>query len=421
MNSKFRRFRITRMVPESSNITSLYFAPIDGEALWPALPGQYVTLKVPVSTGTLIRTYSISNDVSSTSELRITVKKEIAPVSSPNAPPGQCSHWLHNTASVGSEIEIAPPRGNFVLDQESLRPVILLSGGVGQTPLLSMLHTLVDSNRSVWYLHACENTDVHAMHSEVNALTNGANKKIDYHVCYKTPPNTNATTQHNQSQGFIDKTLLQSLLPLDDYDCYVCGPIPFMVAMYKLLRDLGIAEQRIAYEFFGKSLSLPSLVAQLENEEAGNDDNQQPAKTESLALTHAPAALLSLTHLINPAARAVTEEPASIEPRHVAMATDHNSESSSNVERVDNNENTVVFAASDVTVKWENNNLSILDLAEQAGLSPEFSCRSGICNTCLCTIREGEIEYIEEPLEQPENGKVLICCSRPRGRVVLDL
>jgi len=414
MSAGFRRFSITRKVPESSIITSFYLAPCDGEPVWDASPGQYLTLRIPDAENTLLKTYSISTEVTNTTETRITVKRELAPAHLPDVPDGQGSSWLHDHASPGTEIEIAAPRGSFVLDEHSSRPVILLSGGVGQTPLLSMLHALANSNRPVWYLHACENGEVHAMHEEVEALVTAAKDRIHSHVCYRNPTDADHCEQHFDSSGLIDKSLLQSLLPIDDYDCYLCGPTAFMVAIYRLLVSLGILENRISYEFFGKATSLPALAKEAVEKNALAGPLADKETTQ--ACSRAPAALAGLEHLTDPDARAASDKVIAstqqYSPHTQLIAGD---------ESVISNSTDVVFVRSGVSAQWSDKATSLLELAEQSGLTPTFSCRSGICNTCVCRIREGEVEYFEEPLQEPDPGTVLICCSRPRGRVVLEL
>ena len=419
MSTSFRRFRITRKVPESSIITSFYLAPCDGEPVWEASAGQYLTLRIPQTKNTLLKTYSISTDVANTKETRITVKRESAPMHLPNVPEGHGSCWLHDYASPGTEIEIAAPRGSFVLDEDSNRPVVLLSGGVGQTPMLSMLHVLARSDRPVWYLHACENGEVHAMHDEVETLVNAAKGRIQSHVCYRNPTDADQHTQHFNSAGLIDKSLLQSLLPIDDYDCYLCGPTPFMVAIYRLLVSLGVPETRISYEFFGKAMSLPALAKEAAEKDTLSDSlaNSLSRKETARVCSRAPAALAGLEHLTDPDARAALDSiilPANQRASHTnaVVAADNTAASTST---------DVVFARSGVSAQWSDTAGSLLELAEQSGLAPTFSCRSGICNSCLCKIREGEVVYFEEPLQAPDPGTVLICCSHPQGRVVLEL
>ena len=185
MPGDFRSFRVARKISESTAITSFYLEPADGTALWTVKPGQYLTLKVPTDTGPVFKTYSVSSDPSETSFYRISVKREARP--EPDLPDGVGSCWLHDTVEVGSEIEVAAPRGVFVLDEDCTHPVILLSGGVGITPLLSMLHRLVGSRRDVWFIHACEDGDVHAMHDEVRALVETGGAPIRGYTLYRIP------------------------------------------------------------------------------------------------------------------------------------------------------------------------------------------------------------------------------------------
>ena len=387
MSSPFRRFQVTKKIVESAVITSFYLQPEDNEALWPAQAGQYLTLRIPTNDKTALRTYSLSMDVTGTVSYRITVKREVAPLTTTDTPDGLGSCWLHDEVEVGSTLEIAAPRGRFVLDETSQRPVLLLSGGVGQTPLLSMLHSLAKTSREAWYFHACENGSVHAMQDEVNDLVDESNEQLHSVSVYREPLAEDYDAQGFDSTGFIDKTLLQSLLPLDDYDVYLCGPTAFMVTMYKLLIDLGIAKSRIAYEFFGKAASLDALAF----------DTLRTSEASPVAASRAPSALANLAHITNPDARAIDN---SATPSSARM---------------------VCFSKSGITVEWSDTNTSLLQLAEQHGLTPDFSCRSGICNSCKSTLLEGEVKYFEAPLEQPKSNELLLCCSRPIGRVVIDL
>ncbi|KZZ24242.1 hypothetical protein A3753_17615 [Sulfitobacter sp. HI0082] len=161
-----------------------------------------------------------------------------------------------------------------------------------------------------------------------------------------------------------------------------------MAAIYQLLRELGVAEDRIAYEFFGKATSLKTSRADT---------------APHIAASGATAAIRSLAYITNPDAWAA-EETAEADSAPVA---------SGNAQ--------VEFRASGATVAWDAAQGSLLQLAENAGLEPAFTCRAGICNVCKCRLISGEVEYVEEPLEMPQAGEVLICCSRPKGAVVLDL
>ena len=399
MNNSFRRFQVVNKVIESTVITSFYLQPEDNEPLWPAQAGQYLTLRVPTADKPVLRTYSLSTDVTRPDSYRITVKREVAPFAAPDAPNGLGSCWLHDVVEVGDRLEVAAPRGQFVLDESSQRPVLLLSGGVGQTPLLSMLHSLSKTSREAWYIHACENGAVHAMQAEVDDLVSQFDEQLHSVVVYREPLAEDHEALNFDSKGFIDKALLQSLLPIDDYDVYLCGPTAFMVAMYQLLIDLGVAKSRIAYEFFGKAASLDALAFGAQQEQA--------SKASSMAATKAPNALANLTHITNPDAWAIDS---STRLGNAASYSGSGHVGSS-----------VSFSRSGLTVEWSGANTSLLQLAEQHGLTPDFSCRSGICNSCKSLLIEGEVEYFEQPLEPPNANEVLLCCSRPLGRVVIDL
>ncbi|WP_220151388.1 2Fe-2S iron-sulfur cluster-binding protein [Thalassospira profundimaris] len=392
MADAFRRFRVSAKIRESDVVTSFHLAPVDGGPLWQALPGQYLTFRVPTAAGSVLKTYSLSGDVQQDNFHRISVKRECAPTGN-DVPDGVGSCWLHDHVTEGSEIDIAPPRGSFVLDQESTRPVLLLAGGIGITPLLAMAKVLARSKRRVWIFHACENGDVQAFDAELRALATASGGRISLHVVHRQPTARDRAERRFDSEGVIDTALLQSHLPLDDYEVYMCGPTAFMAAMYRQLRALGIEKSRIAYEFFGAATSLEHLA-------------EQPA-TISRAASHAPKAIAALVNLTDPEAWAVPDTT-------VPMADDI-------PDRVPKDGDIVVFAKSGVTAAMRSDVRTLLELAEDKGLAPDFSCRSGICNTCRCTLVEGHVSYIEEPLETPADGQVLICCARPEGRVVLDL
>ncbi|NUH63944.1 2Fe-2S iron-sulfur cluster binding domain-containing protein [Sulfitobacter sp. S0837] len=380
--AQFRAFRVADKVAESDIITSFYLEPCDGRALWEVKPGQYLTLRVPGPDGPVLKTYSVSSAPSEMRHYRITVKREAG---ANGAPGGLGSCWLHDRVEVGDKLDIAAPRGSFVLDETSQRPVLLLSGGVGLTPMVAMLHRLAETDREVHFIHACENGRVHALREEVLAQVSD---KIQARFIYRNPTDADRRANLFDAEGVIDKTFLRNHVPIGDYEAYVCGPTPFMAAIYQLLRELGVAEDRIAYEFFGKATSLKTSKADT---------------APQIAASGATAAIRSLANITNPDAWA-SEETVEADSAPVA---------SGNAQ--------VEFRASGTTVAWDAAQGSLLQLAENAGLEPAFTCRAGICNACKCQLISGEVEYVEEPLEMPQAGEVLICCSRPKGVVVLDL
>lgn len=242
----FKAWRVIEKTPESAVITSFVLAPQDGPAPMDFRPGQFLTVRLVLGDGTrVLRNYSVSALTDNPLQVRISVKREPAPFDRQDLPAGQGSNHLHDGVRVGDVLDIAGPSGTFVLDEQSPRPVVLFSGGVGLTPMLSMLHRLSgQSMRPVHFLHACENGAVHGFRDEVLALAD-RRPGIEVHFCYRNPSEADRDRFH--SQGLISRQTLQSLLPLDDYDIYLCGPRLFMQANWRLLRSLGVARERIHY------------------------------------------------------------------------------------------------------------------------------------------------------------------------------
>lgn len=359
----FARFFVTEKVRESTSITSFVLRPAINDTGMAFRPGQFIVVRIPLSDGAqVLRTYSLSGDPDDHSQVRISVKHETAPAHLPDVPAGVGSSFLHESLDVGEQLDIAGPSGEFVLDESSGRPVVLFSGGVGLTPMVSMLHRLATrSNRTVYFIHACENGDVHALREEVLALA-ARRSNIHVHFCYRTPTIDDVENRSHHSSGLVNRETLQELLPLDDYDVYLCGPRPFMQANWRLLRVLGVEKTRIRYEFFGPATIL---------------DEDEP-----------------VTVPVSP-------------PAGVKQASE--------------TEMSVRFEPSGPPVMWDKGCHTLLELAEQTGLSPAFSCRAGLCNTCLTPLLSGSVEYIEDPLIVPDAGQVLLCCARPTSSVVLAL
>lgn len=365
----FRPLKVIGKVRESSTITSFHLEPAEPGG-WRAFEaGQFLVFKFPADNerGHVLRTYSVSCAPGHPGRYRISVKRETAP--QPGLPDGLGSCHLHDQVAVGDVLMADGPRGDFYLDRLSERPVVLLSGGVGLTPMVSMLHALAEqSDRRTVFIHACDNGDVHALGDEVRALA-ASRSGIDAHVVYRFPTEADRAAKRHQSEGVITRELLQRLLPLDDYEFYLCGPPPFMQAVFRLVRSLGVAKDRIAYEFFG-----PATV--LEPDPALATPVPLPVAAPAPQAAGAPAA---------------------------------------------NGAITVTFRKSGRSANWTDGAESLLSFAESHGLAPEFSCRAGVCGTCKTGLVEGEVSYFEDPLDDPGAGQVLICCARPKGNLVLDL
>jgi nitric oxide dioxygenase len=253
----YRQFRVDRKVAESDIVTSLYLKPVDGGPIAAFKPGQYITVRVDhPTTPTSPRNYSLS-DRPGRDYYRISVKRE--PALAANAPDGLISNYLHDEINVGDTLEVGPPCGEFTLDLDRVgkRPVVLLSGGIGITPLLSMLHALAEKNvdAPVYFLHASRNSRVHSHAEEVRRLA-ARRANVVTHFIYDQPLHDDVAEGRCDGDGFLDAKRLQELLPTPQADFYFCGPKAFMANVARDLKDWGVDEADLHYEFFGPKAEL---------------------------------------------------------------------------------------------------------------------------------------------------------------------
>lgn len=259
----FKPFRVVKKVQESRVIASLVLAPVDGQPLPPFQPGQYLSLQVRVPGGetTQIRQYSLS-DAPNGQTYRISVKRELAPEHDPFAPGGLISNHLHDDVGVGDELLVHTPAGDFAL-QDSDRPVVLLSGGVGITPMLSMLHALAagNSERPVLFVHAALGRWHHAFRDQVNALAQ-AHPNIRKVVYYTDVTDEDLAGEHHDETGLIRLETLRPYLPEGEAEYYYCGPEGFTRAVEGILDRLHVPAERRFTETFGPSQDFaPVLTA----------------------------------------------------------------------------------------------------------------------------------------------------------------
>lgn len=362
--SAWMRLRVTAKVRESAVITSLHLAPEDPAQWRPYRPGQFLVLRLTPAgrAEPVLRHYSLSGPPGQTGQYRISVKREDL---------GLGSTQLHDHVQVGDLLDAQGPRGTFTLDEQSARAVLLLSGGVGLTPLVSMLHALSATERRVFFVHACDNASVHALRAEVDALA-ACRPGLRAHYLYRRGTPADLRDGRCHGTGLLDYATLQALLPLDDYDVYLCGPAAFMQTSHALLRGLGVARERIAYESFGPATVLADHTAPATRTEARPEAPPPPAEPPAMATAASPDAA-------------------------------------------------VRFAASGLQRDWQEGCANLLDFAESCGLEPAFSCRAGVCGSCQTPLLSGQVRYVEEPLQPPSDGAVLLCCAVPQGPVTLDL
>jgi ferredoxin-NADP reductase/ferredoxin len=283
---------------------------------------------------------------------RIGVKRE---------PGGAASGYLHTRLQVGDELEIAAPRGTFILDAGDA-PLLLVSAGIGATPVLAMLSALAaaHSEREVWWLHGARSRDEHAFAVEARSLL-GSLPHVHTYVAYSRPAPDDIEGADFDSAGRLSAQALADLDLPRDAEAYLCGPGPFMEDMSAGLVALGLDAARIHTEPFGPAPSLTPGIAR--------------------APVRAP----------HPPAGGPGSGP------------------------------TVEFARSDLAIPWSDDYSSLLELAEACDVQVRWSCRTGVCHECETAVMSGSVGYSPDPVEPPADGSALICCSRPRGNLVLDL
>ena len=360
-----RVFVVDKKVAENAIITSFYLKPEDGEALPRFLPGQFlpVELDIPGEKKPVNMTYTLSDSPNHQDYYRLTIKREPPPPDNPDVPPGLSSNYFHDHVEVGTRIKAKAPSGKFHLNMDSDKPVVLLSGGVGLTPMISMLNAICEEGkgRKAWFIHGTRGLKEHCMGGHVRTLA-ADNANIDVHIVYeKAGPDCNKG-EHHDSEGFVTGELLRDLLGTTEYEFYLCGPPAFMKVIYNALCDWGVDENTIHYEFFG-----PATVLR----------EGAPGPDQSAVVEPAPGA---------------AEAGA-----------------------------TVTFSHTGKTVPWDPMFETILEFAESLGLSPAFSCREGICHTCMVELKDGDVLYPEEPEIPPDPGYVLICKAQPKGDIDIDI
>jgi ferredoxin-NADP reductase/MOSC domain-containing protein YiiM/ferredoxin len=349
----FRALVVTAIERESDVISSIRLADPDRVPVPAALPGQFLTLRVrPEPAGpALLRSYSLSGRPGA-DEYRISVKHE---------PHGTGSGYLHTRVRVGDRVETAAPRGTFTL-RPGTAPVVLVSGGVGATPVMAMLHALATdrSPREVWWLQAARNGAERPFAAESAALL-ARLPHARAHVCLSQPGPSDLPGRDYDTAGRLSADLLRGLGLPRDAEAYLCGPAGFLTDVAAALVTAGVAASHVHTEVFG---SQPAL---------------------------APGVRPGATRPPHPPAGPPGDGPA------------------------------VSFARSDLTVPWSARYPSLLDLAEACDVPTRWSCRTGVCHNCESGLLSGEVAYSPDPVDEPAAGNVLICSASPRGAVVLDL
>lgn len=245
----WRRFRVTRARPETSDATSVWLTPVDGRAIMPFLPGQYLTiqLRLPKSEKSIIRCYSLS-DAFSPQSYRITVKKKPMPE---EAIVKSASHFINQSLMVGDLVELKQPAGDFCLESDDPSPLVLLAAGVGVTPMMSMIQTVLQggTDRTILLAYGNLNSEAVIFRDELRQLQQTG--KIHVLHCFSKPLPTDRKGVDFQVEGYLTVDVLKQILPNQKFRFFMCGPPPFMDSMYQGLIQWGVPESRIHFEAFG--------------------------------------------------------------------------------------------------------------------------------------------------------------------------
>ena len=349
--NQWQDYKVTKIEQESSVIKSFYLSPEKNQRpLFTS--GQFITVKATIDSKEVIRTYTISSSPHD-NDYRISVKRETS--NNKKIPDGVFSSYLHDVVTTGDILQIKAAAGDFIFDTESARPAVLIAAGIGITPMVSMVRfvlleaTRTRSPKQLTVIHAAHDHRQRAFFEELQEIQNSSAGNIRCYWALSEIDDDIKAGEHYNQQGHINSELLQAVLPLNDYDFYLCGPPGFMQATYNLLRDLGVNDQRIYAESFGPA----SLERQ--NDNASESFKQIPVAKEAI----------------------------------------------------------IKFTRSNVTQAWSEGDGTLLEFSEAHGLLPEYGCRSGQCGSCKVKLHSGKLSYNQPLQTTLNADEALLCCAMP--------
>jgi ferredoxin-NADP reductase len=355
----WRKFRVVKKAAECADVFSFVLQPHDGKSIPAFKPGQYLTfgLDIPGRDKQVVRCYSLSSPPSDASSYRVTIKKEKAPPDKPGIPDGVGSSFFVDSVREGDLLNVKAPTGHFHLETAKQSPVVLISAGVGITPVLSMALDIaaIGSRRETWFFFVCRNRSDHMLKAELDQLAARA-ENIRVVVCYSKPGPNDVQGRDYHTAGRLTPDVLKSVLPSNNYDYYLCGNGSFMKTMYEGLTEWGVPDAKIHYEAFG-----PATIKKT---------------TATPPTTTATAA----------GAKAVQ----------------------------------VTFGKSGKVVAWDPATLNLLDFALANEVRIDSGCRAGSCGSCSVAVKQGEVEYLGGETNVGEAGSCLACICRPKTDLVLD-
>ena len=350
--SGFRALRVAAIRQESTDVRSFVLESEDRRSLPAPLPGQFLAFRLEVEKDStpVMRSYSLSG-APDAGTYRVSVKRA--------AGPG--SRYFHDHVQAGDLIQVSAPRGSFTLATGD-GPIVLLSAGIGATPVLSMLHSLAAANstREIWWFHGARNSKEHPFATEARTLLRTLPQSRSS-IAYSKPENEDRLGENYDIAGHLTLSVLQQNHVPQNADFYLCGPDAFLTEFTAALKSWGVPYSSIHSETFGAESALTPGIASV--------TPQQP---------HPPAGNIGTGPKVS-------------------------------------------FTRSGLTVPWDSRYGSLLEFAEACDVPVRWSCRVGVCHNCESGLIGGSVRYAPEPLDPPAEGSVLICCSTPRSEVELDL
>ena len=358
----WRKFQIMRKVPETGQICSFYLVPHDHKPIPPFEPGQYLTFQLNISDQTkpVVRCYSLSDGVRE-DYYRVSIKRAPAPRDKPDVSPGLGSNFFHDHIHEGDIIDVKAPGGHFYLDLEKITQIVLIGGGIGMTPVLSMLNMLTHDgilNREVYWFLGVRNSAEHPFKRSVEELGR-QHEKLHLHVCYSNPNERDVQGTDYQHDGRVSVELFKQVLPSNNFDYYICGPPQMMASVVPALEAWGVPHKNIHYEAFGSA-----SVKKVKKEE---ESPPEEAQARAAAATF-----------------------------------------------------TVKFEKSGVECQWDGSCENLLEFGEANDVVLDSGCRAGNCGACEVAIKDGQVAYSVDLGAKPEDGSCLTCIASPKSDLVVD-
>ncbi len=350
----FRKFTVARKVEECDDTYSFYLSPHNGRPLPSFKPGQYLTFEVlpPGAPKAQIRCYSLSDGALSDDHYRVTIKR----FKKDDGTPGVVSTYFCDHVNEGDILNVKAPSGKFYLDVEVERPVVLISGGIGITPMLAMARVLthINDNREIYFFFGCRSGIDHMFRDEVIELQK-KNPNMRLHICYSRPAEDDVQGEHYNHHSRVTVDLMKEVLPSSNYEYYLCGPGPFMDSLVSGLYDWGVPKMDVKFEAFG------------------------PATVKSGAKDAAPTAEMANMPAFE-----------------------------------------IEFSRTGKKVAWDPESANLHAFAEKHGVAIDYSCGAGSCGSCLVAIKKGTVNYDLEPGHEVDEGSCLTCICRPSANMVID-